>query len=326
MCSFEGTSYLLCGLQDSNLLNFILNASNGELAEMKKVPLGVGTDNFRLNTLSSKKGAPVLALSDRLVAIYGGCKKLLYSNVNLTGVNHVCAFKSETPPYSLAFAKNGTITIGTIDDIEEYQIHSASLGKYELARRICHQNHSRTFAICSSNCLKSYTGTSEMHKIHLLDEQTLEIRCTHHLAMFENAYSIISCSFDNVVYCYCVGTGFEMPKDNEISEGQILLFLVEEGKLRLIVKMEVKGPVFSLNAFNGKLLVGMNQSVVLYRLVLEKPNGPYALAIECEQGLDTLPVHLHTRGNVIYVGDLMKSLSRLTYIIDKGIPLIEKRT
>lgn len=115
---------------------------------------------------------------------------------------------------SLAIAKEGELTIGTIDDIQKLHIRSIPLG--EQARRICHQEQTRTFAICSLKYNQSSIEDYEMHFIRLLDDQTFEFISTYPLDQFEWGCSILSCSFsdDSNVY-YCVGTAYVMPEENE---------------------------------------------------------------------------------------------------------------
>lgn len=89
-------SYLLCALGDGHLLNFVLNTSNGELTDRKKVSLG--TQPITLRTFASKNTTHVFAASDRPTVIYSSNKKLLYSNVNLKEVSHMCPFNSAAFP------------------------------------------------------------------------------------------------------------------------------------------------------------------------------------------------------------------------------------
>jgi hypothetical protein len=89
-------SYLLCALGDGNLFSFLLNASTGELTDRKKVTLG--TQPISLRTFSSKGTTHVFASSDRPTVIYSSNKKLLYSNVNLKEVNHMCPFNTAAFP------------------------------------------------------------------------------------------------------------------------------------------------------------------------------------------------------------------------------------
>uniref|UniRef100_A0A2P2KL48 DNA damage-binding protein 1 n=1 Tax=Rhizophora mucronata TaxID=61149 RepID=A0A2P2KL48_RHIMU len=318
LCSFEGISYLLCALGDGHLLNFLLNLSTGELTDRKKVSLG--TQPITLRTFSSKNTTHVFAASDRPTVIYSSNKKLLYSNVNLKEVSHMCPFNSAAFPDSLAIAKEGELTIGTIDDIQKLHIRSIPMGEH--ARRICHQEQSRTFAVC---CLKNQSSTeeSEMHFVRLLDDQTFEIMSTYPLDPFEYGCSILSCSFseDGNVY-YCVGTAYVLPEENEPSKGRVLVFIVEDGKLQLIAEKETKGAVYSLNAFNGKLLAAINQKIQLYKWML-RDDGTHELQSESGHHGHILALYVQTRGDFIVVGDLMKSISLLIYKHEEGA--IEER-
>lgn len=319
LCAFEGISYLLCALGDGHLLNFLLNTSTGALTDRKKISLG--TQPITLRTFSSKNTTHVFAASDRPTVIYSSNKKLLYSNVNLKEVSHMCPFNSAAFPDSLAIAKEGELTIGTIDDIQKLHIRSILLG--EQARRICHQEQSRTFAICSVKFSQSSGDDSEMNFVRLLDDQTFDFISTYPLETFENGCSILSCSFsdDNSVY-YCVGTAFVLPEESEPTKGRILVFTVEDGKLQLIAEKETKGAVYSLNAFNGKLLAAINQKIQLYKWML-RDDGSRELQSECGHHGHILALYIQTRGDFIVVGDLMKSISLLIYKHEEGA--IEER-
>jgi len=77
VCFFQ-ISYLLCALGDGHLLNFLLNTSTGELTD--------------------RNTTRVFAALDRPTVIYSSNKKLLYSNVNLKEVSHMCPFNSAAFP------------------------------------------------------------------------------------------------------------------------------------------------------------------------------------------------------------------------------------
>ncbi|CAH2078400.1 unnamed protein product [Thlaspi arvense] len=313
LCAFEGISYLLCALGDGHLLNFQLDTSSGELGDRKKVSMG--TQPITLRTFSSKSATHVFAASDRPAVIYSNNKKLIYSNVNLKEVSHMCPFNSAAFPDSLAIAREGELTIGTIDDIQKLHIRTIPIGEH--ARRICHQEQTRTFAICSLRNQPS-AEESEMHFVRLLDEKSFEFLSTYPLDAFEYGCSILSCSFtdDKNVY-YCVGTSYVMPEETEPTKGRILVFLVEEGKLQLVTEKETKGSVYSLNAFNGKLLAAINQKIQLYKWML-RDDGTRELQSECGHHGHILALYVQTRGDFIVVGDLMKSISLLIYKHEEG--------
>lgn len=91
-----------------------------------------------------------------------------------------------------------------------------------------------------------------------------------------------------------------------------MVFIVEDGKLQLIAEKETKGAVYSLNAFNGKLLAAINQKIQLYKWML-RDDGTRELQSECGHHGHILALYVQTRGDFIVVGDLMKSISLLIY-------------
>lgn len=317
-CAFEGIPYLLCALGDGHLFNFLLDVHTGQLSDRKKVSLG--TQPITLRTFRSKNATHVFAASDRPTVIYSSNRKLLYSNVNLKEVNHMCPFNSASFPDSLAIGKEGELTIGTIDDIQKLHIRTVPLNEH--ARRICHQESSRTFAICSAKYMPNMEDM-ETHFVRLLDDQTFENMASFQLDAYENGCSIMSCSFtdDNNVY-FCVGTAYAIPEESEPSKGRILVFLVEDGKLQLVSEKETKGAVYNLNAFNGKLLAGINHKIHLYKWT-QREDGTRELQSECGHHGHILALFVQSRGDFIVVGDLMKSISLLIYKPEEGA--IEER-
>uniref|UniRef100_A0ACD5TYR9 Uncharacterized protein n=1 Tax=Avena sativa TaxID=4498 RepID=A0ACD5TYR9_AVESA len=219
LCTLEGVSYLLCALGDGHLFSFLLNASTGEPTDRK---VSLGTQPISLRTFSSKGTTHVFASSDRPTAIYSSNKKLLYNNVNLKGVNHMCPFNTAAFPDSLAIAKEGQFSIGTIGDIQ--QLRTIPLN--EQPRKICHQEQSRTIAVCSIKYNHDSMEQSEAHFIRLLDHQTLEFLSTYPLDQYECGCSMVSCSFsDDSDFYYCVGTAYVLPEENEPTKGRILIYM-----------------------------------------------------------------------------------------------------
>ena len=56
----------------------------------------------------------VFACSDRPTVIYSSTQKLVFSNVNLREVKHMCPLNAESYPDSLALATDTTVTIGNV--------------------------------------------------------------------------------------------------------------------------------------------------------------------------------------------------------------------
>ncbi|XP_012942382.1 DNA damage-binding protein 1 isoform X2 [Aplysia californica] len=145
MATFEGVQYLLCALGDGSLFYFILDVKTGYLSEKKKVTLG--TQPTMLRTFRSLSTTNVFACSDRPTVIYSSNHKLVFSNVNLKEVNHMCPLNSDGYPDSLALSNDTTLMIGTIDEIQKLHIRTIPLR--ESPRRIAYQEPTQTFGVIS---------------------------------------------------------------------------------------------------------------------------------------------------------------------------------
>ncbi|KRT81570.1 hypothetical protein AMK59_5988, partial [Oryctes borbonicus] len=145
MTQFEGHNYLLCALGDGSMFYFTLNKESGTLSDKKKVTLG--TQPTALRTFRSLSTTNVFACSDRPTVIYSSNHKLVFSNVNMREVNHMCSLNAEAYPDSLALATDSSVTIGTIDEIQKLHIRTVPL--QESPRRIAYQEESKTFGVLS---------------------------------------------------------------------------------------------------------------------------------------------------------------------------------
>ncbi|KAJ8391375.1 hypothetical protein AAFF_G00090050 [Aldrovandia affinis] len=301
MTTFEGSHYLLCALGDGALFYFGLDLQTGVLSERKKVTLG--TQPTVLRTFRSLSTSNVFACSDRPTVIYSSNHKLVFSNVNLKEVNYMCPLNSEGYPDSLALANNSTLTIGTIDEIQKLHIRTVPL--YESPRRICYQEMSQCFGVLSSRvemqdasgataavrpsastqALSSSVSSSklfpsstsphetsfgeevEVHSLLVVDQHTFEVLHAHQFLQSEYALSMVSCRLgrDPSVY-FIVGTAMVYPEEAEPKQGRIIVFHYTDGKLQTVAEKEVKGAVYSMVEFNGKLLASIN-STVSYQLL-----------------------------------------------------------
>ncbi|XP_069757568.1 DNA damage-binding protein 1 isoform X2 [Narcine bancroftii] len=343
MTTFEGSHYLLCALGDGALFYFGLEIETGLLSDRKKVTLG--TQPTVLRTFRSLSTTNVFACSDRPTVIYSSNHKLVFSNVNLKEVNYMCPLNSEGYPDSLALANNSTLTIGTIDEIQKLHIRTVPLN--ESPKRICYQEASQCFGLVSSRVevLDPSGGTSvlrpsastqalstsvsssklfpsstsqhessfgdevEVHNLLIIDQHTFEVLHAHQFLQNEYALSIVSCKLSKDPNTYfVVGTAMVYPEEAEPKQGRIIVFQYSDGKLQTVAEKEVKGAVYSMVEFNGKLLASINSTVRLYEWTAEKE-----LRTECNHYNNIMALYLKTKGDFILVGDLMRSVLLLAY-------------
>lgn len=233
MAHFDLTSYLFIAIGDGSLLYYILNDETGVLSEKKKVILG--THPTLLRMFNTNHSANIFACSDRPTVIYSSNNKLVFSNVNLKEVNHMCTLNSSGYPDSLILTNDNQLLIGQIDQIQKLHIRTIQLG--ETPRRIAYQESTHTFGVLtmrhdvqgedgqmvpivpnSASCLAqniTYSSSlpsivkpsnlttmtdqyeTEVYHLLIIDQQTFEVLHAHQFMANEFALSITSAKLGN---------------------------------------------------------------------------------------------------------------------------------
>ncbi|XP_058813684.1 DNA damage-binding protein 1 [Topomyia yanbarensis] len=341
MACFEGIVYLLCALGDGSMFYFVLDKHTNRLTDQKKVTLG--TQPTILKTFRSLSTTNVFACSDRPTVIYSSNHKLVFSNVNLKEVNHMCSLNAEAYQDSLALATKNSVILGTIDEIQKLHIRTVPLG--ESPRRIAYQEASQTFGVItvrmdiqdssgltpsrqsastqtsnvtsSSNMGLLKPGASntefgqevEVHNLLIIDQNTFEVLHAHQFMQTEYAMSLISAKLGNDPNTYyIVGTALVNPEEPEPKVGRIIIYLYADGALTQVSEKEIKGACYSLVEFNGRVLASINSTVRLYEWTDDKD-----LRLECSHFNNVLALYCKTKGDFILVGDLMRSITLLQY-------------
>ena len=350
MANFEMVNYLLCALGDGSLYYYLMDRNTGALTEQKRVTLG--TKPTVIQPFRSASVTNVFACSDRPTVIYSSNHKLVFSNVNLKEVSYMTPLHSETYENSLAIADKNSLTIGSIDEIQQ-KLHIRKVPLHESPRRIAHQEVTQTFGVLSSrieirdpfsgksvvqrpsaSCTAAsityssgdanrgvLTGTSkdieggaigdevEVFSFLIIDQHTFEVTHAHQMLDNECTTAMVSCQLANDPNTYfCVGTAMVYPEEPEPKEGRLILFQLVEGKLIQISSKDVKGAVYSIVEFNGKLLTGINSAVSIYEWTADKE-----LRQECSYHNTILALYLKAKSDFILVGDLMRSMTLLAY-------------
>ncbi|XP_063367200.1 DNA damage-binding protein 1 [Cydia amplana] len=340
ICTLEGVCYLLCALGDGSMFYFTVDPETGVLTNRKRVTLG--TQPTVLRSFRSLSTTNIFACSDRPTVIFSSNHKLVFSNVNLKEVTHMCSLNAAAYPDSLALATDSTVTIGTIDEIQKLHIRTVPLG--EMPRRIAYQEASQTFGVITmrmdklewgvpggaataarasaSTAAAATSGATvqapkhapqsadlEIHNLLIIDQHTFEVLHAHQLISTEYATCLVSCKLgEDSNHYYAVGTAIVNPEESEPKQGRILLFHWLEGKLVQVAEKDIKGGCYSLVEFNGKLLASINSTVRLFEWTSDKE-----LRLECSHFNNILALYLKVKGDFILVGDLMRSMTLLQY-------------
>ncbi|KAH8374751.1 hypothetical protein KR200_005352 [Drosophila serrata] len=351
MTTFEGIHYLLCALGDGSMFYFIMDQTTGQLTDKKKVTLG--TQPTTLRTFRSFATTNVFACSDRPTVIYSSNHKLVFSNVNLKEVNHMCSLNAQAYPDSLALATKNSVILGTIDEIQKLHIRTVPLG--EGPRRIAYQEASQTFAVStlridvhgrggakplrnsastqaqnitySSNILPKPGGGNstaanaevgqeiDVHNLLVIDQNTFEVLHAHQFVAPETISSLMSAKLgDDPNTYYVVATSLVIPDEPEPKVGRIIIFHYHDNKLTQVAETKVDGTCYALVEFNGKVLAGIGSFVRLYEWTNEKE-----LRMECNIQNMIAALFLKAKGDFILVGDLMRSITLLQHKQMEGI-------
>ena len=79
-----------------------------------------------------------------------------------------------------------------------------------------------------------------------------------------------------------------------------------------------KGAVYALEEFQGKLLAGVNNKLQMYGWGPVAAGAPHGLVLRAEHCGHILVLYIHTRGDFILTGDLMKSMTLLQLVAGTG--------
>lgn len=340
---FEDSYYLLCALGDGSVYYFNINPDSGALSNCKKVTLG--TYETILRPFKSQSTMSIFACSDRPTVIYSSNNKLVFSNVNLKEVNYMCSLDTNCYSDSLALVSDSDILFGTIDEIQKLHIRTIPLN--ETPVKIAHQQSTQTFGlltmrkdtqephglqptrpsastqahskssamIMSTGTAKPVMGCSEQYEIDtssflIVDQHTFEVLHAHQFMPTENVVTILSNKLGETDDEYfIVGTAFVIPDEPEAKQGRIIVYKwTQDSNLQQIAELSVKGCPYSLCEYGRKFLAGVNASVNLVEL-----NSRRDLHIECTYVNATIALYLKRRGDLILMGDLMRSMSLFSY-------------
>ncbi|CAG9859415.1 unnamed protein product [Phyllotreta striolata] len=355
MANFEGHNYLLCALGDGSMFYFTLHKDTGLLSEKKKVTLG--TQPTVLKTFRSQSTTNVFACSDRPTVIYSSNHKLVFSNVNMKEVNHMCSLNAEAYPDSLALATDTSVTIGTIDEIQKLHIRTVSL--QESPRRIAYQEQTQTFGVATARIdIQDSTGlnparpsASTMAQSVTISSSvgTLGMSKSGHTGLLSNQVPDYGQEVEVHNLLIIDQNTFEVLHAHQLMQQEYAMSLIS------CTLGNDPNPYFVVGTANvnpeesepktGRLLVFYWNDNKLTQISEKEIKGAcYSLAdfngkllasinstvrlfewtaekelrLECSQFNNIISLYLKTKGDFILVGDLMRSMTLLQYKTMEG--------
>ncbi|XP_023326230.1 DNA damage-binding protein 1 [Eurytemora carolleeae] len=309
IAKFEGVNYLLCSLGDGSLIYYLFTPQ-GTLVDRRKVTLG--TQPTVLRKFRTQSTTNVFVCSDRPTVIYSSNKKLVFANVNLKEVKHMCSLNTDAYPECLALTSDTSITIGTIDEIQKLHIRSVPLG--EAPMRIAYQEETSTFGVLTKR-LDIMDKGGLKHSRESVTTQAVSTSVAVTVTGLNRSgesyllFSIESCKLgaDPTVY-YVVGTAIVNPDESEPKMGRLVIFSWADNKLTQVAEKETKGAVWTAISFNKTLMTTINNTVRLWDWTCDKE-----LRLECSNFNHIMALFAKVSGDFILIGDLLKSMILLQH-------------
>lgn len=320
IASFTGKDYIFVGMGDGSLITYLLETTAEEslpqLTNRKKGVLGRHPVSF--TSFRSNDELCIFAACDRPTIIYLRNGKLLFANVDLRNSNaeiiDMTAFHSELFPDCLALCSEQGLMIGTIEDIQKIHVQSVPLG--EAPRRISHDPRTGVYIVCTEKVVVTERGEETVNRVLFFDDGDMSQIGSYDLEFLEQAISVTVCTFQDVDKSFfVVGTGQLVNEELEPSRGRVMIFEVtEDRRCILVAEKETKAAVFTLANIEGKLAAGIGSKVQIFKfLVKEEGNYHVELQNECSHQGHIMVLFLKVHGDLLLVGDVVRSVTLLRY-------------
>jgi DNA damage-binding protein 1 len=320
---------LFVAMEDGIVLTFNVDKSDYSLSGRKSIVLGTQQAQFQI--LPRKDGLfNVFATCEHPSLIYGSEGRIVYSAVTAENATHVCSFNSEAYPNSIVVATPENLKISQIDSERRTHVRTLPIG--ETVRRLCYSPKERAFGI---GCIKRELVKGEeiiTNSFRLVEDVVFGEMGRPFILRDTNGDELIECIIraelpteygDKApVERFIVGTSYvdDETKDTNVG-GRILVFGVDsESNPYLVMSHVLKGACRTLAILDGKIVAGLVKTVVMYRYE-ETTEASARLVKLATYRTSTCPIALDVSGNIIAVGDVMKSISLVEYTPGKeGLP------
>jgi DNA damage-binding protein 1 len=326
--SLSGPS-LFVAMEDGIVLTFNVSKNDYSLSGRKSIVLG--TQQAQFQVLPRDGGLfNVFATCEHPSLIYGSEGRIVYSAVTAENAIHVCSFNSEAYPNSIIVATPENLKISQIDS--ERRTHVKTLPMGQCVRRICYSPKERAFGIgcikrelikgeeivTSSFRLVEDVMFGEMGKLFVLEDN--------------NGPELIECiiraelptEYGNgqPVERFIIGTSYldDEAKGLNIG-GRLLVFGIDSERTPYLVMSQVlKSACRNLAILDGKIVAALLKTVVMYKYE-ETTETSARLTKLATYRTATCPISLDVTGNIITVGDMIKSISLVEYLPGRdGLP------
>ncbi|KAL8769917.1 MAG: hypothetical protein Q9209_004164 [Squamulea sp. 1 TL-2023] len=300
---------LLIAMANGEVVTFSMDTQSYVLSARKATILGSQGATFK--TIPRGNGLfGVFAICEHSSLIYGSEGRIVYAAVTAEEATCVCPFDAEAYPGAVAIATPRDLRITLVDTERTTHVHTLKVN--ETVRRIAYSPKLKAFGVGTIHReLQDGYEVIESH-LKLNDEVMFKELDTFALNKDELIESCIQADLRDrsgkLTERFVVGTAYMDPNGEDVVRGRVLVFAVgQERKLKLTSKLSVMGACRALGVVDGNIVAALVKTVVIYSM-----DGPDLTKLATYR-TSTAPIALSISGNQIAIGDLMKSVSVVSY-------------
>uniref|UniRef100_A0A1I8C0G3 DNA damage-binding protein 1 n=1 Tax=Meloidogyne hapla TaxID=6305 RepID=A0A1I8C0G3_MELHA len=316
MCPLNSEHYRGClALTDGeNLL--IGTIDDIQKLHIRNVPLGES-----VSRLVYQPETKLIAILTYRPEEYVGCNGVIQNNkhnysrpsISVMGAKYASAQhpqQQQQPQFSESSTPSSSNKQSQCQQIEPTNVDSC-----------CAPASTSSTAVAPTAVIAPHSDTEmEVYSVCFLDSNTFE--CLNVLELNKQEVGISICSAhlgeDPNPY-FAIGTAIVVPDEQEPKQaiGRILIVQATQNtdsadglgsKLRIVTEKEVKGAVYSITTLGNKLICTVNSTVRLFEWTPERE-----LRLECSNFNYIQALYLKTKGDLVLIGDLMRSICLLSY-------------
>ncbi|KAL8753229.1 MAG: hypothetical protein Q9199_005198 [Rusavskia elegans] len=300
---------LLIAMANGEVVTFAMDTTSYALSARKATILGTQGATFK--TLPRGNGlSGVFAICEHSSLIYGSEGRMVYAAVTAEQASCVCPFDSEAYPGAVAIATPSDLRIALVDTERTTHVHTLKVN--ETVRRIAYSRKLKAFGVGTIH-RELQDGCEVIEsRLKLNDEVMFKELDMFALNKDELIESCIRADLRDrsgkLTERFVVGTAYMDHDGEDVVRGRVLVFAVgRERKLKLVNKLSVMGACRALGVVDGNIVAALVKTVVIYSV-----DGPDLTKLATYR-TSTAPIALSIQGNQIAIGDLMKSVSVVSY-------------
>jgi DNA damage-binding protein 1 len=312
---------LLVSLEDGNVISFSV-AADMSLSGRKSVVLG--TKQARFHLLPKDDGIyTILATSEHPSFIYAAQGRIVYSAVTADDAEYVCPFDAVAFPDSIVVATESEIKISQIDNERRSHVKPLEMGK--MVRRLAYSPKEKVFGL---GCIRRDLVNGEeriQSSFELVDEVVFEklgkpflLETVEYLEMVEAVIRAeLPDAYGQPAERFIVGTSFLPNLDTAINSqnrGRIIVLGVDsERNPYMVMNHTLKGGCRALAVMGSKIVAALTKTVIVNQYIETSTTSGQMIRLASYRPA-TYPIDVAVDGNMIAVGDLMKSLALVEFV------------